>query len=150
MTEERGVQDAPNLIWLLRLLVLLHAGVALAQAITAGSFMDGQERALNLHQVTGTTVITSVSLLQVVVAAICWRRRQLAMWFPIASLAVFFLEAVQIGLGFTDRMALHVPVGTVIVGATMVLLYASLRHHDPRRPDEQDDSNPKTGLPKTL
>lgn len=125
--------DSPrstNLLWAVRLLVLVHAAIALAQAAFAGSFMEGQGTALNLHQVTGTSIITTVSLLQVIVAAVCWRRGQLPPWFAGVSLLLFLAEMTQIGLGFTDQLALHVPLGAAIFGIALVLAFASLRHFD--------------------
>lgn len=124
--------SARNVMWVLRLLVLLHALIALAQAVFAGSFMDGQASALNLHQLTGTSVITTVSLLQVIVAVVCWRRGQLPAWFPAASLLLFFAEMAQIGLGFTDQLTLHVPLGAAIFGVALVLAFAVLRHVEGR------------------
>ncbi len=119
-----------NLLWLLRLIVVVHALVALAQAAFAGGFLDGGSGALNLHQLTGTSVITTISLLQVIVAVACWRRGQQAAWFAATSFSLFVAEMIQIGLGFTDRLALHVPLGTAIFGVALVLVFASLRHFE--------------------
>lgn len=130
--DQRRARTEPNLLWLLRLLVVLHALIALAQAAFAGSFLDGDGSALNLHQLTGTSVITSVSLLQVIVAAVCWRRGQEPAWFPLASLVLFLAEMVQIGLGFTDQLSIHVPLGTAIFGVSLVLAFSSLRHVETR------------------
>lgn len=127
-TEEPKVN---NLIWMLRLMTFLHVLVAMAQAVTAGSLIEGNSSALNIHQLTGTSVITTVAVLQVVLAVVCWRRQQIAMWFPAASVALFFAEMAQIGLGFADQIALHVPLGSLIVGVATVLLFASFKHAAP-------------------
>lgn len=119
-----------NLLWLLRVLVALHVLVVFVQAVSAGTFLDGEVGAMRFHQMIGTTVITAVSLLQVVVAVICWRRGQQSAWFALASFGVFFAEMAQIGLGFTSRLGLHVPLGVAIFGAALVLLFASLRHFE--------------------
>lgn len=120
-----------NLIWVLRLLVLLHTLIALAQAVFAGTFLDGEPSALRLHQLTGTSVITIVSVLQLIVAVLCWRRQQLAAWFALAAFGVFVADMIQIGLGFTDRLMLHVPVGAAIFGVSLTMLFASVRHFGP-------------------
>jgi hypothetical protein len=120
-----------NLMWLLRLLVAVHTVALLFQAVSAGNFMDGSESAMSLHQMTGTSVITTVSVLQVVVAVICWRRHQVSPWFPLTSFGLFAGEMAQIGLGFTDRLSLHVPVGVAAFGVSTVLLFASLKHYVP-------------------
>jgi hypothetical protein len=125
-----GPRSAGHLLLGLRALVLLHVVVALAQAVFAGSFLEGEGSALNLHQVTGTSIITTVSLLQVIVAGLAWRRRLLPAWFALMSLLLFLAEMAQIGLGFTDQLALHVPLGSVIFGTALVLAFAALRHFE--------------------
>lgn len=129
---ESSSPSAPaNLIWLLRFLVLLHTLIVLAQAASAGTFLDGEPSALRLHQLTGTSVITVVSVLQLIVAVICWRRQQRAAWFALAAAGLFVADMIQIGLGFTDRLALHVPVGVAIFGVSLTLLFASVKHFGP-------------------
>lgn len=120
-----------NLMWLLRLLVAVHTVALLFQAVSAGNFLDGSASAMSLHQMTGTSVITTISVLQVVVAAVCWRRRHVSPWFPLTSFALFAGEMAQIGLGFTDQLSLHVPVGVAAFGVSLVLLFASLKHYPP-------------------
>ncbi|HVL50504.1 MAG TPA: hypothetical protein VM754_03240 [Actinomycetota bacterium] len=127
---QKGTPKATNLLWLLRLIAVVHALVALAQAVFAGGLLEGSAGALNLHQITGTSIITSISLLQVIVAVICWKRGQHAAWFAAASAGLFLAEAVQIGLGFNDQLTLHVPLGTAIFGVALVLAFASLRHFE--------------------
>lgn len=122
-----------NLIWVLRLLVLLHTLIVLAQAVFAGTFLDGEPSALRLHQLTGTSVITVVSVLQLIVAVLCWRRHQLAAWFALAAFGLFVADMIQIGLGFTDQLMLHVPVGVAIFGVSLTLLFASVKHFGPAK-----------------
>jgi hypothetical protein len=122
-----------NLIWVLRLLVLLHTLIVLAQAVSAGTFLDGEPSALRVHQLTGTSVITIVSVLQLIVAVLCWRRHQRAAWFALAAFGLFAADMVQIGLGFTDQLMLHVPVGVAIFGVSLTLLFASVKHFEPAK-----------------
>ena len=131
--EEPRTPRTANLLWLLRLLVLFHTVIAFAQAAFAGSFLDGEGSALNLHQLTGTSVITSVSLLQVIVAVVCWRRAQQPAWFAVASFLLFLGEMIQIGLGFTDQLTLHVPLGAAIFGVSLVMALSILRHAETGR-----------------
>jgi uncharacterized membrane protein len=124
-----------NLLWVLRLLVLVHTVALFFQAVFAGNFLDGSDSALGMHQVTGTSVITTISVLQVVVAVLCWRRRQVSPWFAVTSFGLFVGEMAQIGLGFTDQLSLHVPLGATALAVSLVLLLASLRHYGPGRGD---------------
>ena len=130
-TPPEGGPKVTNLIWLLRLIVLVHCLIVLAQAISAGSFLDGQDSSMRLHQMTGTSVITAISMLQVIVAVICWRRLQQAVWFALASFGLFAAEMIQIGLGFTNRTSLHVPLGVSIFGVSLVLLFVIVKPYGP-------------------
>lgn len=127
---EFAAPEVTSLVWLLRIIIVLHCVIVLAQSAFAGNFLDGQASALRLHQLTGTSVITAISLLQVIVAAICWRRHQQTFWFALSSLVLFGAEMIQIGLGFTGQLPLHVPLGVAIFGVSLVLLFASLRKFD--------------------
>lgn len=132
--------EVPNLLWVLRLLMAVHVLIALAQAVSAGTFLDGDAGALRLHQLTGTSVITAISVLQVVVGVLCWRRHQHSAWLAVGSAGLFVSEMAQIGLGFTDQLALHVPLGASILAAAVTLLFASLKHFGP--------PSGRRGLPK--
>lgn len=127
----RQPAEVTNLLWVLRLLMAVHVLVALAQAVFAGTFLDGDGSALQLHQLTGTSVIVAVSVLQVVVAVLCWRRHQHSAWLALGSAGLFAAEVAQIGLGFTDQLALHVPLGACILAAAVTLLFAALKHYGP-------------------
>jgi hypothetical protein len=124
--------EVTNLLWVLRLLMVVHVLIALAQSVSAGAFLDADGgSALRLHQLTGTSVITTVSVLQAVVAILCWRRHQHSAWLALGSAGLFVAEMAQIGLGFTDQLALHVPLGASILAAAVTLLFASLKHYGP-------------------
>lgn len=123
--------EVTSLLWVLRLLMAVHVLLALAQAVFAGTFLDGDPSALRLHQLTGTSVIIAVSVLQVVAAVLCWRRHQHSAWLALGSVGLFLAEVAQIGLGFTDQLALHVPLGAIILAAAVTLLFASLKHYGP-------------------
>jgi hypothetical protein len=129
-----------NMVWVLRLLVLVHTVVLFFQAVFAGNFLDGSDSALGMHQLTGTSVITTISVLQVVVAVLCWRRRQVSAWFAVTSFGLFVAEMAQIGLGFTDQLSLHVPLGAAALAVSLVLLLASLKHQGL---GDRDNSRPR-------
>jgi Na+/proline symporter len=129
--KDAGPPKVTNLLWVLRLLMAVHVLIALAQAVFAGTFLDGDSSALRMHQLTGTSVIVAISVLQVVVAVLCWRRHQHSAWLALGSAGLFVAEVAQIGLGFTDQLALHVPLGASILAAAVTLLFASLKHYGP-------------------
>ncbi len=137
----RRQPEVTNLLWVLRLLMAVHVLLALAQAVFAGAFLEAEGgSALRLHQLTGTSVIIAISVLQVVVGVLCWRRHQHSAWLALGSAGLFAAEVAQIGLGFTDQLALHVPLGASILAAAVTLLFASLKHYGP--------PSGRRGLPK--
>ncbi|MGQ0678579.1 MAG: hypothetical protein ACT4OM_02785 [Actinomycetota bacterium] len=114
-------------MFLLRAGVLVHTVVVLAQAATAGQFLGGQIRALRWHEFTGTAVIMSVALGHCILAAICWRKKLVSIRFVAGSVLLYLAEGAQIGFGFTGRLSVHVPLGSAIFGAALLLLMASFR-----------------------
>jgi hypothetical protein len=116
-----------QLLWILRVVVFVHAALVLAQATFAGQFLEGEARALRWHEFNGTAVIMSVALLQCVLAVVCWRKRLQSLAFAIGSGALYLAEGAQIALGFSSRLALHVSLGVLIFGGAMVLWFLTLK-----------------------
>ena len=112
-----------QLVWMLRAVVLLHALLVLAQALFAGQFLDDTRQALRWHAITGTTVVMSVALVHCVLALLGWRKRVQSLGFLAASAGLYVVEGAQIGFGFSDRLAVHVPLGVLIFGWAALLVF---------------------------
>lgn len=109
--EERVARPA----WLgLRVLLTLHALLVFAQPVLAGRFMAGDYRMLSVHQ-GNSTVIGILGYVQVVVAFLYWRPAGGSAWPAAASLGISVVETVQILLGYTRSIAIHVPLGVLVV-----------------------------------
>ena len=115
-----------RLLWILRAVLTLHALLAVLQPVMAGIFLSGEADAMtNLHSPIGST-LWMYAFLQILVAGLYWRRggRALPFW---ASVGIFFAEFVQLVLGSTRQVAIHVPLGTLIVTAVVWLAIWSYR-----------------------
>ncbi|MBW3592039.1 MAG: hypothetical protein KY393_09400 [Actinobacteria bacterium] len=109
----------------------LHAALLLLQGVFAGNFMAGDNAAMQIHQVLGTQVLYPVAIGQAILGGVLWRRKELSVTYPLLSVVVVLAEGAQIGFGFTEQVAIHVPLGVALFGATTVLLMMSYRRPEP-------------------
>lgn len=107
--------------WLLRVVVVVHVLLVLAQAAFAGNFLGGSADALGLHRLAGTIAILPLALVQCILAVLAWRKKLQPPSFAIGSILLFIAQGAQIGIGFSGQMGLHVPLGTLIFGVSLVL-----------------------------
>lgn len=119
----------------------LHAALLLLQGVFAGNFMAGDDAAMRIHQVLGTQVLYPVAIGQAILGGVLWRRKELSVAYPLLSVVVVLAEGAQIGLGFTEQVAIHVPLGVALFGATIALLMMSYKRP---RPAEDGAVEPST------
>ncbi|MEX2588542.1 MAG: hypothetical protein WD602_11220 [Actinomycetota bacterium] len=124
----------------LKVVAALHAALVLLQAVFAGNFMAGDDAAMRIHQVLGTQVLYPIAIGQAILGTVLWRRKELSLAYPLLAAAVVLAEGAQIGLGFTGRTALHVPLGVALFGATTALLLMS--HKPLERPVKEGAEDP--------
>jgi hypothetical protein len=98
----------------LRIILLLHAGLLSAQPILAGYFLSGDVDAMNIHSPIGSTV-WMLAMLQFVVAVLYWLAGGGRGWPVLLTVVLFFAEFVQLIFGSLQNFAVHVPLGTAIV-----------------------------------
>lgn len=106
-------------LWLLRLSLTIHTACVLAQPIFAGRYLDGNYDALGVHSLNGSILPAS----GMVVGAAA-----LAFWIaggagrPVVVFACLWLaEGLQIGMGQSRVLAIHLPLGVAIVGVAVWL-----------------------------
>ena len=109
---------------LLRVVTALATLSAFTQALLAGGVVAGRIEALPLHSANGLLLaVGNVALLVALVLA--WRPGGGPVWIPFAGVLLAFATAVQLGLGFSPSLTVHVPLGTtVIIAALMLLVWA--------------------------
>jgi hypothetical protein len=104
--------------------ITCEAVFALAQAVLAGGFLAGHYDFLAMHKENAT--ITGIAGIVVILTAVLlWKPGGGPGW-PIAVSAVLFAaEAGQIILGYGRVLAVHVPLGVlIIVGIGTLLMWA--------------------------
>jgi len=122
---DRGVRTGPAWpAWVFRIVVTAQAVLAFNQAVFAGRFINGDYGAVATHS-TGAGVMELVLMVEVVAAVLLWRPGRGPGWPILAALSLFLLVGVQIALGFSRALAVHVPLGvTIIVLDTLMLVWA--------------------------
>jgi hypothetical protein len=118
--------------WLLRGSVTLQAIAATVQPIFIGAFLSGDYDMLALHRINGT-LVGAISLVQIVVAVLAWRVGRAPRLVMTSAVIVTVAVVVQIIGGFSRTLALHVPLGVVILGMITRLLVLAWRG-GPARP----------------
>lgn len=103
---------------LARGLAAAMAAMVLIQSATAGRHLTGDAGALGLHRWVGTEVLTILSVVIAVTAAVASRTRPATLAGAIVG---FFLVGLQIGMGFADQLDIHVPLGIAIFGLYLTM-----------------------------
>jgi hypothetical protein len=106
---------------LMRIVVTVHALAVFAQPVLAGQFLDGNVEMVKVHAgVAG--LVELVGLVQIPIAVLLWRPGGGPLWPAGLSVLLFVVEGVQVGLGYSRMLAVHVPLGVTIVGIMLLLL----------------------------
>lgn len=101
-----------------RILAAAVAATVFVQGALAGSHLTGTGGALDLHRMLGTQVLTLLGLATVVTAAGAVRRNR---WIlPVSTLGLVAL-GTQIGMGFQDRLNVHLPLGIALFGVYLTI-----------------------------
>jgi hypothetical protein len=108
--------------WLfLRVVTVLTALSAFTQAVLAGGVVAGRIEALPLHSTNGLMLALG-TLVLLVSLVLAWRPGGAPAWTLLAGLLMVAATVVQLGLGFSRSLAVHVPLGTTIIIAQVMLL----------------------------
>src|SRR6266542_2499032 len=102
-------------IRVIRRLVVINLALVALQPISAGFFLSGYERAVTVHAVVAQALQLG-ALIQAITAIVLWRRRRVPAWVAGLSIGLFVIVFLQVGLGYSKRYWLHVPIGVGIFG----------------------------------
>ncbi|WEV77307.1 hypothetical protein O9K63_11985 [Janibacter cremeus] len=100
-------------LWTFRMVALLQAALFVLQPISIGSFLQGSWAAFDLHSVIGGLLVPLTMLTGLVGLVLAVLARRVGPGVGVAVLAV--LTTVQVGLGHTRQLAVHVPLGVALV-----------------------------------
>jgi len=105
----------------LRVVTVLTTLSAFTQAVLAGGVVAGRIEALPLHSTNGLLLVVG-TLALLVALVLAWRPGGGPAWTPLAGLLLTAATVVQLGLGFSRSLAVHVPLGTTVIIAQVMLL----------------------------
>jgi hypothetical protein len=112
---------------LLRITLVLHAALVIAQPIAAGYFLAGNVDAMtNVHSPIGGS-LWMVAIIQTVVAACYTFAGRGRIWPTVASALLIVAELTQLVYGYAQNFAVHIPLGTAIVGTVIWMTVWSFR-----------------------
>ena len=108
-------------VWLavVRVLAVLQAAVTIGQPLSIGQYLAGLYDWLGVHS-AGATLVELLGLL-LAVAALGYAVTGGRVWLPIACWAMLFAETVQTGMGYARILAVHVPLGVLVVTGAVLL-----------------------------
>jgi hypothetical protein len=99
--------------------VTLHAVLVVAQPVLIGGYLEGNFDLVSVHGVNGS-LLPLTAFLALAAAVVYWALRGRA--WPVAAIAgLWTAEVVQMVLGHTRVLWVHVPLGVGIVGLAVVL-----------------------------
>ena len=105
------------LVWTWRVWMLLYLASALAQPVLAGAYLEGDYDAIGLHGINGAALLSLMVLGAGALALGCALTARSA-WWPLPVVAVLFVaQGVQIGMGHSRALLVHVPLGVGIIVA---------------------------------
>ncbi|MEU8227942.1 hypothetical protein [Kribbella sp. NPDC048915] len=114
-------------LYTLRVVLVLHAVLVIAQPIAAGYFLAGNVDAMTTFHATIGSTIWMVAMLQTG-AAIGYAIGSRGRFLPLLwSVVLVVAEFVQLTFGYLQNFAVHVPLGTAIVGSVCCLTVWSFR-----------------------
>lgn len=106
--------------WLLRLALTLTALSAVAQPLLIGGYLDGEFDLLAWHGGNAAALITLVLASGVAAIGYVWPGGGRP-WPLLALVGLWWAAAIQIGMGYLRVLAVHVPLGVLIVGSAVAL-----------------------------
>ncbi|HEY3558304.1 MAG TPA: hypothetical protein VGL05_12610 [Kribbella sp.] len=110
-----------KVIYALRATAGLHAAAICLQPVFAGIYLDGSPAGLRMHEPTGLALVF-LGLAQLLVATIWWRTG--GRWTaPVVSLLIMTGEVVQVVMGYSRQLAIHIPLGIALVASTIAFAF---------------------------
>jgi hypothetical protein len=114
--------------WVLRLLVTVQAVDTFLQPVLAGRFLSGDFGMLSLHRQNGTYA-GGLSVGVTVVALVAWRVSRVPGRIVFGLVLLGPIAGLQIYLGFTRTLGIHVPLGVALVALSGWLVVWVWTHH---------------------
>ena len=124
--------------WLLRAVFTLQAVDAFLQPVFEGRFLSGDFPMLAAHR-TNASVVGVLAFVGVLVAILAWRIGRAPGTTAMVSAGLTTAVVLQVFLGYSRNLGVHIPLGVLIVGLSGVLAWWSWTH-GPARLTARDES----------
>ncbi|HEX6338954.1 MAG TPA: hypothetical protein VFZ85_18520 [Jiangellaceae bacterium] len=122
-----GVQAGPRAtLSVLRATAVLHAMAVVLQPVLAGMYLGGDVDAIGVHG-GNASLVTTLAFVQVLAAILYVWPGGGRLWPLGVSVAVFMAEVVQIGMGYSANLPIHIPLGVTIIVSQWLLTVWALR-----------------------
>ena len=106
-------------LWSLRMAITAHLVAVLAQPILAGRYLTGDVDAITAHGAVGTS-LAALDLLVIAAAVAYVAGGRGPLWVLPAAVLLFLAVGLQIGMGYARQLGVHVPLGVVVVTASVL------------------------------
>jgi hypothetical protein len=106
---------------MLRVVIVLGVLAVLIQAVLAGQILSGDSGALLVHGIVAQVVVV-LSLVQVVLALIAWRRKSASGRLAVVCAVVLVAVVAQLVAGASATLTVHIPLGVALFGGYVWLL----------------------------
>lgn len=122
-----GLQPGPRAtLSVLRATAVLHAMAVVLQPVLAGMYLGGDVDAIGVHG--GNAGLVALLALTQMVAAMGYVWPGGGRLWPLGvSFAVVMAEVVQIGMGYSANLPVHIPLGVTIIVSQVLLTVWVLR-----------------------
>lgn len=97
----------------------MHLVLVLVEPVLAGMFLTGDVDAITVHGAIGSA-LAAVELV-LIAATLAYVARRGRLWALPVVVLLFFAVGLQIGMGYSRVLQVHVPLGVAIVTAAVLL-----------------------------
>jgi hypothetical protein len=112
---------------LVRLFAIITLAQVLLQAAFAGGFISGHIGYLNAHSINGSVLVMTVMVLGG--STILLFRPGRGPWWPILiTVVLWWMCAIQVGIGFARLVGFHIPLGAMIMALSGGFAWWSLSY----------------------
>jgi hypothetical protein len=125
----------PVTLLVLQVVLVIHTVAVCLQPVLAGYFLSGEADAIDLHGPIGFG-LPGLAFVQVIVCVLYGWRGRGHWWALYTSLGLLVAEVLQLLMGQSQVLAVHVPLGVAIVIGVLVLTIWSFRS-EARQPRAQ-------------
>jgi hypothetical protein len=107
-------------LWLLRGIAFVQLAMLAFQPVLAGLFLDGELDAIAVHGLSGSLLVLT-DMAQVVAALLYFLAGRGKLWPLLLTAGMWLPLGIQIGMGHSRNMLVHIPLGVTLIVLQVVL-----------------------------